>query len=98
MLVIDEASVGFERLRDSICDGLNTVRSEADSAGSANALEMLHEKLDLVAMIAVTQEQRANASECFRHSEYVGASFTYVQEDFSWSAVDVVNCYIRHTK
>ena len=72
-----------KRLSNSISDGFDPVNTEADGAGSANAFQVLNEQLHFIAVIAITQEQGADAAKCFGHSEYIGAGFSDVQEDLT---------------
>ncbi|MNV70058.1 hypothetical protein D3C71_1629990 [compost metagenome] len=90
--------MGLKRLRHRVGDGLDAVRAEANGAGAADALEMLDQQLHLLAVVAIPEEQRADAAERFRHGEHVRASFADIQEDFSRRAVQVVDRDVRHAE
>ncbi|KAF9120193.1 hypothetical protein BGX30_003307, partial [Mortierella sp. GBA39] len=81
----------FQRLGDRVGDRFHAVDAKADRAGPADALQVLDQQLNFVAMVAVAEEQGADASQRFRHGEHVGACLAYVQEDLARNAVEVVD-------
>ncbi|MNJ63971.1 hypothetical protein D3C77_599020 [compost metagenome] len=63
--------MSFQCFSDGICNRFYTIWTEADGAGTANALQMLDQQLNLLSMIPITQEQGAYAAKCFCHGEDV---------------------------
>lgn len=85
-------------LGNRVRDRLHPVRAEADCARAADSLEMLDQKLDLMPVVAITEEQRAYSPERLRHGEYIRAGLADVEEDFTRRAVHVVDRDVRHTE
>lgn len=52
--------VRFQRLRYGVGNGFHAVRTEADRAGAADALEVLDQQLHLIAVVPVPEEQGAD--------------------------------------
>ncbi|MNN41033.1 hypothetical protein D3C81_1551280 [compost metagenome] len=75
-----------------------TVRTKADGSRAADAFQVLDQKLCLLTMISITEEQGADTAQRFRHSEYIGAGFAYVQEYFTRNAVQIVDRNVGHAE
>src|SRR5690606_33794841 len=88
----------LERLRHCICDRFDAVRPEASCSRAADAFQVLDEQLHLVAMIAIAEEQRAYAAQCFGHREDVRSCLAYVQEHLDRLTVIVIHRNICHAE
>src|SRR5690606_7976366 len=88
----------LEGLGYCICDGFHAVRTEACCTAAADAFQMFDQHLHLVAMIAVTKEQGAHATEGLGHRKHVRTCLAHVQEYFYWLTVVIIHRNIGHAE